>query len=145
MDYFQAWELVCGHVYRKYGNMSLMFADPRLLQWLAWFRTVVNEPVVINTYGNGGTLTQRGYRCNLCSLVKDATCADNLYLSAHTRFQAVDFNVHGMDEEEIIEWTDKRQGSMPVPIRIELGTVGWVHVDVAVPIKSNSKIIYFRT
>lgn len=67
--------------------------------------------------------------------------ADEMYLSAHTRFQAVDFNVDDMGDEEIRQWIDRHKNDMPVNIRIEKGTVGWVHVDVAND--GFNKIIYF--
>lgn len=143
MDYFQPHELVCRHVYSKYGNMSLMFADARLLQWLWWFRTTVNRPVYINNYMHGGKYSQRGYRCNLCTLFKDKTFNGELYLSAHTRFQAVDFNVNDMGDEEIRQWIDRHKQDMPVPVRIEKNTVSWVHVDVSVPLNTYNKITYF--
>jgi hypothetical protein len=143
VDYFQPWELVCRHVYSKYGNMSLMFADARLLKWLEWFRAAIDRPVTVNTYMHAGKYSQRGYRCNLCSLVKDKTFADEMYLSAHTRFQAVDFNVSDMMDEEIRQWIDRNKRDMPVPVRIEKNTVGWVHVDVAVSPGTYDKIIYF--
>lgn len=141
MDNFRAHELVCPHVYRKYGERSLTFADLRLIKWLSWFREAIDRPVIVNTYGDGGTMTQRGYRCNLCSLVKDKTLADEMYLSAHTRFQAVDFNVPDMNDEEIRQWIVRHKDKMPVNIRIEANSVGWVHVDVAND--SYNKIINF--
>ena len=139
--YFQVHELVCSHVYRKFGNKSLQFADPRLLEWLDWFRDLIDRPVIVNNYGTGGKYSQRGYRCNLCSLFKDKTFAGEMYLSAHTRFQAVDFNVNDMGDEEIRQWIDRHKDEMPCNIRIEKNTVGWVHVDVAND--TYNKIIYF--
>ena len=141
MEHFRAWELVCPHVYRKYGEQSLMFADIRLLRWLEWFRDIIDRPVTVNTYINGGLLTQRGYRCNLCSLVETKTLAGEMYLSAHTRFQAVDFQVDDMLDEEVRQWIDRHREVMPVNIRIENNTSGWVHVDVAND--GYQKIIYF--
>ena len=144
MEEFEVHELVCNHIYRIHGATSLKFADPRLLKWLSWFRTEINLPVYINNYGfpGGGGFSQRGYRCNLCSLVKDKTDAGQLYLSAHTRFQAVDFNVEGMLDEEIRQWIERHKSQMPGYIRVEKNTVGWVHVDVAND--TYQKIIYFE-
>jgi hypothetical protein len=139
--YFQVWELVCRHVYRKYGDKSLMFADTRLLKWLEWFRVTIDRPVTVNTYGNAGKYSQRGYRCNLCSLVKDKTDLNELYLSAHTRFQAVDFQVNDMGDEEVRQYLERHKSGMPCNIRVERGTVGWVHVDVAND--TYDKLIYF--
>jgi hypothetical protein len=126
MMYFQVHELVCPHVYRSFGDRSLMFADPRLLTWIEWFRNTIARPITVNTYGNAGKYSQRGYRCNLCSLVKDKTALDELYLSAHTRFQAVDFQVNDMLDEEVRQYLERHKNEMPVNIRVERGTVNWV-------------------
>jgi len=138
---FAAHELVCSHVYHKFGDRSIMFADTRLLKWLEWFATTIGRPIVINSYGTGGKYSQRGYRCNLCSLVKDKTDAGQMYLSAHTRFQAVDFNVSDMLDEEIRQWLERNKMRMPVNIRVERGTTGWVHVDMVND--TYNKLIYF--
>ena len=142
MTHFKAHELVCSHVYRKYGDKALMFADPRLLEWIEWFREAIGLPVTINTYGAGGKYSQRGYRCNMCQLVREKTVDNVMYLSAHTRFQAVDFNVADMLDEEIRQWLERHKKEMPHPIRIESDTRGWVHVDVSTD--SFQKITYFE-
>ena len=138
---FMTQELVCPHVFKKWGDRAMMFADPRLLEWLEWFRKEIGKPVVVNTYTYGGKYSQRGYRCNLCSLVKDKTTANVMYLSAHTRFQAVDFNVPGMSAEEVRQWIYTRRHEMPHKIRIEMDTVEWIHVDVAN--NTDNPIVYF--
>jgi len=143
MDNFRAHELVCSHVYKKYGEAALNFADPRLLIWLDWFRDDINLPVTVNNYMSEGKYSQRGYRCNLCSLVADKTKKNEMYLSAHTRFQAVDFNVKDMLEEEVRQYIDRNKHRMPVNIRVERGTVGWVHVDVACS-DIGPKLTYFN-
>jgi hypothetical protein len=74
--------------------------------------------------------------------VKGKSDKNVLYASAHTRFQAVDFSVHGMVTSEIIAWIEKNKRAMPVKIRIELKTNGWVHVDVCNT--SNQEITYFN-
>lgn len=142
MTGFLTHELVCPHVYKKYGDRSLQFADPRLLFWLDWFRKEIGKPVTVNTYGYSGKYSQRGYRCNMCSLVKDKTAANIMYLSAHTRFQAVDFNVAGMSDEEVRQWIYTRRHEMPCHIRVELDTAGWTHVDVVND--TDAPIIYFN-
>jgi hypothetical protein len=119
-----------------------MFADPRLLEWLEWFRGAIGLPVTINTYGAGGKYSQRGYRCNMCQLVREKTVGNVMYLSAHTRFQAIDFNVADMLDEEIRQWLERHKKEMPHPIRIESDTRGWVHVDVSTD--SFQKITYFE-
>ena len=121
-----------------------MFADPRLLKWLDWFREAIGKPVTINTYGTGGGYTQRGYRCNICPIVRDKSIDNDMYLSAHTRFQAVDLSVDGMDDEQVRTWIKDHAKEMPCRARIENKTVGWTHVDVAVDPASKELITYFN-
>lgn len=142
MEFFDTSELVCPHAYRVHGDAAMKFADPRMLKWLAWFRAAVMRPVYVNNYQWGGDKSQRGYRCNLCQLVKNKTTSGQLYLSAHTRFQAVDFAVKDMGSEETRQWIAHHANQMPVNIRVERGTIGWVHVDVSNI--TGQKIIYFN-
>ena len=137
--YFDVRELVCPHVYERYGERSLQFIDPRLRDWLFWFRTTINKPVTINNWHKGGQFSQRGLRCNMCDLFKNKT---NLYLSGHVMFRALDFNVEGMTDDEVRDWIEEHKNEMPVNIRIENATAGWVHIDVN-NITVN-KLIYFN-
>lgn len=130
MDDFKVHELVCPHIYRIYGDRALAFADPRLLKWLDWFRNAIEKSVIVNDYYWQGNFTQRGMRCNLCPLVSEKSRQGIPYASAHTRFQAVDFNVRDMYPEEIRQWIERHKHDMPVKIRIERDTATWVHVDV---------------
>lgn len=141
IDNFEAHELVCPHIYEKYGEDSLKFIDPRLKTWIEWFRATIDRKMTVNNYGFGNTWKQRGYRCNLCQIVKDKSFIGQLYLSAHTRFQAIDFDVDDMLAEEVRQWIDRHKKQMPVNIRIEAG-VHWVHIDVCN--ETIEKIIYFK-
>jgi hypothetical protein len=139
-------ELVCKHVYDEFGGDSLKLADYRLIEWLRWFRDAIDRPVFINNWIHGGDFSQRGYRCPQCQMVKDAVIAKKIYLSAHTRFQAVDFDVEGMLAEEVRQWIERNKKYMPVSIRVEKN-VSWIHVDVATGKEFDKKpycqIIYF--
>ena len=141
IDNIRPEELVCRHIYSVHGRESLKFADERLLKWLQWFRKTIKQEVYINNWNTGGQFSQRGYRCNLCSLVAEKTATGKIYASAHTRFQAVDFEVDDMSSEEVRQWIDRNKENMPVNIRIER-SVNWVHVDVASD--SIEKITYFN-
>lgn len=143
MDYFEPHELLCPHVFKRDDEGGLKFMDPRLREWLLWFRKTINRPVYINNYAWGGGMSQRGYRCNLCSLVADKTKTKVLYASAHMRFQALDFNVRDLTPEEVRQWIEVHKEEMPHGIRIENDTDTWVHVDVVN--ETNKKIIYFVT
>lgn len=125
-DYFNIKELVCKEVADKHGEKAWAFFDPRLLETLLFIRGNLGKPITINTWASGGSYSQRGYRCNLCSLVKEKK---TLYCSAHMRGMAVDFDVKGMSAEAVRQWLINNAYRLPYPIRLEKDTT-WVHVDV---------------
>lgn len=145
IDNFEAWELVDPFIYEKYGEDSLKFIDPRLRKWIEWFREAIDRQVFVNNYKRVPKpcriYKERGYRSNLSEIVREKNDKEELYLSAHTRFQAIDFDVEDMSAEEIRQWIDRHKQEMPVSIRIEKG-VSWVHVDVCNC--TYEKIIYFE-
>ena len=132
--HFQLHELVCKHIYDKYGQTAWQFIDPRLIKTMDWIWKKLAEekgenPVIeINNYYWGGSDTQSGVRCNLCNLVKSKTDKGQVYMSAHITAQADDFSVKGMTAEEVRNWLVRNQDELPYPIRLESG-VNWVHLD----------------
>ena len=127
--YFELHELVCDHIYHKYGHTAWQFIDPRLKITIDWIREHIDRSVYINNYEWGGNQTQSGVRCNLCRLVKTKTDKNSVYMSAHITAQAVDFSVVGMTAQEVRDWLVEHQDELPYPIRLE-DDVDWVHLDV---------------
>ena len=102
--YFSVKELVCKHVYERYGENAAMFLDEKLIETLNVIREqILCAPMTVNNWHAGGNFTQRGLRCNICELVKSKTDAGKLYLSAHMLGKAVDCNVEGMTAEEAVK------------------------------------------
>ena len=126
--YFILQELVCEHVYNKYGETAWQFLDPRLVLTLDWIRAEFDKPIEINTYHWGGRDTQSGLRCNLCDFVKKKTLKNKVYMSAHVEGQAADFSIKGMTAAEVRKWLKQHEDRLPYPIRLEDG-VNWVHLD----------------
>lgn len=146
-DYFKIEELVDKATVNKYGQVRCWsFFDPRLLENLYWVRKAINSPITANNWLFGGSFTQRGLRTNLSSIVKNKTLNGRLYLSAHVRGAAVDFDVKGMEAEEVRNWLVANQANLPHPIRLEHkknGTpISWVHMDVD-HIEENPKVYLF--
>ena len=75
-DYFDIQELVCRHVYEKFGDIAWQFFDNRLLETLLVIREKLGKPIYVNNWQVGGNLTQRGLRCNACQLVAEKTRLD---------------------------------------------------------------------
>lgn len=136
--HFTIKELVCPHVYQKYGERAWMFLDSRLILNLDTIRERLNRPITVNT----GSLTQRGLRCPQCQIVKDKIKAGELYMSAHTMGKAVDFDVEDMEADEVRLWLARYGGLLPYPIRLEKD-VNWVHLDVF-PNTENLKVYFFN-
>ena len=129
-DYFHAKEVVCPDVYDKFGLYSWQFFDPRLLDVMLVIREKTGLPVVVNNWGKGGNLTQRGLRCHLCPMMKEKTRLEKLYMTAHSFGMAWDFNVVGQTVEETHRWIVNNQILLPHPIRLEEPDgVNRVHLD----------------
>lgn len=125
--YFKIEELVCRHVYEKFGDKAWMFIDSRLVETLNLLREkILGVPMIINTWKDGGGYSQRGLRCNRCQLVREKTAP---YLSAHVLGKGVDFNATGMTSDQVRSAIVKAQVLLPYPVRLERD-VSWVHLDV---------------
>lgn len=138
--FFKIHELVCPHVYERFGEKAWDYFDIRLLETLLFIRTELNMPMTVNNWKGGGMISQRGLRCNLCSEVKSKTYA---YLSSHIFGKGIDFVVKGMTANAVRDWITKHQDKLPYPIRLEVGPkVTWVHLDVCN--ETDKKIVYFN-
>jgi hypothetical protein len=127
-EYFTIDELVCPHVYDKFGDIAWQFFDQRLLITLDLIRERLNKPIFINDWQVHGHIHQSGFRCIQCDLVKKAISEGRLYVSAHMTGQAADFDVEGMLADEVRLWIAKNEKILPYPIRLEAG-VSWIHLD----------------
>lgn len=127
--HFKLHELVCKHIYDKYGEQAWQFLDPRLIIIIDWIREQLDKPIEINNYEFGGNDTQSGIRCNMCHLVKSKTDKGTVYMSGHNEGQAVDFSVKDMTAEAVRNWLVRNQEDLPYSIRLE-ANVKWIHCDV---------------
>ncbi len=124
--YFDVRELVCRHVWGRFGNGSWDFFDTDLLKALLWLRLLVGRPVYVNNWVSGGVYDERGLRCNMCGTVRGKGWC---YMSMHIFGKAVDCTVDGMDAWSVRSLIMENADSLPCGIRLEDG-VNWVHLDV---------------
>jgi len=122
-------ELVCPHVYEKYGAFAYNFFDPRLLITVETLRDRINKAVFINNWQEHGPFSQRGLRCPECQIPKDYAAKGILYMSAHPLGKGFDFDVEGLLAGEVREWIKVHANWWPYPIRLEDG-VTWIHLDL---------------
>ena len=67
-----------------------------------------------------------------------------VYLSAHILGKAIDFNVEGLTSNEVNKAVVDNADKFEYPIRLEINTNGWSHIDVYQPYCSEAKIIEFN-
>ena len=134
--YFNIKELVCPHVYEKFGERAWIFLDTMALRLLLVLRRdILKVPLVCNTK----TLTQRGLRCNRCEIVRDKTSP---YLSAHVTGKGFDLSSPAMSAEEMRLMIAENVELLPCKVRIEQD-VTWLHIDCYDEMQV-SKIRYFK-
>lgn len=141
--YFKVQELVCPHVYSRFGDTAIQFFDKGILDTLLFIREHIGMPIYINNWMWGGNKSQRGLRCNVCALVKEKTSLEKPYLSAHLLGRGIDFNVKGMSAEEVRNWLEDMKNGLPCKIRVE-DEVSWVHIDTSSYGMGSNKITYFK-
>ena len=137
-------ELVCPHVWNRYGEKSIKFFRKEALETLDVIRNViVCAPLIIN---NGSTLTQRGLRCNICDLVAKKTKAGKLYLTAHWFGAGFDISSPKYTANQLRDLILKNQDKLPYKIRIEspIDAPTWVHFDVLCDPNQKEKVYIFR-
>lgn len=134
--FFDVSELVCPHTFARFGEKSWQFFDTATLKTLLVLRAeILRVPMTINA----GDSTQRGLRCNLCSIVKGQK---KQYLSAHLMGKGFDVVSNEMTAQEMRDKIFESADKLPVPIRIEDG-VSWLHFDTFDPSNSKNKITFF--
>ena len=128
--FFDIRELVCPHTFAAFGERSWQFFDKDALELLLVLRRdIVKAPMLINNWHTGGKFSQRGFRCNICQLVKDKTLKGKIYLTSHANGAAFDFDAAGMTSEEVRKLVESKKDLLPCNVRME-DAVSWCHIDI---------------
>ena len=134
--FFQVRELVCSHVFSKWGERSWQFLSTDYLHNLLVIRRdILQMPMMCNHDG----AEQRGLRCNMCKMVKEKKAA---YLSSHILGRAGDFSVQGLTAQEARSRIRAMQNLLPYPMRME-GGVSWLHIDTLPQFGIEAKVYEF--
>ena len=104
----------------QYDGMAPLAMDERILISIDSLRDFFGVPITINNYSKG--LSYRGLRTPICPQYKPN--------SQHSFGRAIDFDVQGMDAENVRQTILKNQSKFPLISRMEIGTE-WVHIDCA--------------
>lgn len=128
--YFDIRELVCKHTSQKFGSeKSWQFLDTEILHTILIIRRdILKKGMVCNNYHSGGPYSERGLRCNICSIPKGKTTSGQIYLSSHCNGAGFDFTIMGMTAEEARQAIERNAHLLPYPVRLE-DKVSWLHID----------------
>lgn len=128
--YFDIRELVCQHTFNAFGEKSWQFFDRDFLEMLLVLRRdVLQAPMTVNNWHVGGKFSQRGFRCNICQLVRDKTIAKRIYLTAHANGAAIDADMQGLTAQQARAKIKENASLLPVNVRCE-ANVSWLHIDI---------------
>lgn len=122
--HFKIQELVPPSVHNKWGYAAWWFIDQELCKTIDELRELFGTSITINDWSWGGEFTQSGYRNTQSEYYNE--------FSAHSFGKAADLKISGYKSLVAIEMikTWKKEGKLKFLTRLELGTDGWVHVDV---------------
>ena len=135
--YFDIDEMVCPHTLAKWGEQSWQFLDTDFLHCLLVIRRDILKRAM---WCNGNGKTERGLRCNRCSIVRGKS---GVYLSAHCLGKAGDFTITGMTAEQARMKIKENAHLLPCNIRVEEG-VSWLHFDVLPQYGVTAKVYGFK-
>lgn len=136
--YFDIDELVCPHTIERWDDRAWQFLDTDYLHCLLIIRRdILKKPMWCN--GNGKT--ERGLRCNRCSIVRGKS---GVYLSSHCLGKAGDFTITGMTAQQARELIKQNASLLPCNIRMEKG-VSWLHFDVLPQYGVTAKVYEFAS
>lgn len=135
--YFHIKDLVCNHVFSKFGELAWDFLQTEYLHTILVLRTeILNKPMICNNYLSAQY--QRGLRCNMCNIVSSKKTA---YMTAHIQGNAGDFTVYGYTAEQTRNIIVAQKDKLPYNIRLE-GGVNWLHVDTRN--YTTNKVVIFK-
>lgn len=130
--YFKLYELLPPSIYKN-EQEGWELLDERLLKTMDVIREILCVPLIANTWLQGGTFTQRGYR--------EQSSSTGAPKSQHKIGRALDIVSNKMSADEMRKKIIENKDQLPYNIRIEDG-VSWLHVDVKE--ENSSKIYLFK-
>jgi hypothetical protein len=118
--HFKIYELVPPELITLPEDYLWGLFDENLLRVIDRLREDLGKPITINTWKNKGEFSLRGFRPK-----NSKVGAIN---SPHKKGKALDFDVKGMNAQEVRDYIVKHQTKYPEIKRMEKD-VTWVHID----------------
>lgn len=129
--YFKIQELVCPHVYKKYGDKAWEFFNKELLKDLDTVREVLGVVITINNWHIKGQYKESGNRCPFCSILAKKIDNKELNMSMHNLCQAFDLKPKGLEIKKAVDMIMDNVHRFKIIKRIENPnhTPTWLHID----------------
>ena len=140
--FFDIEELVCDHTVAAYKDRAWRILDTDYLHALLVIRRdILKRPMCCNSR----SAHQRGFRCNMCQLVKSK---NKIYVTPHGLGKAGDFTVIGMTAQQARELIKQNASILPCKVRLERwdstgAEISWLHIDT-IDEAQNPKVYEFR-
>ena len=94
-NYFHIEEFVPPQIFKKFGENSIWFIDPKIIAIATAYREFFGVPVHINDWHSGGKMTYRGYRPPRVNVGAE--------YSQHKMGRAFDCNIGKMTSKEMYD------------------------------------------
>lgn len=118
-------EFVPKKIYYQKGIKPEWFVRPNMVKSAQLFRSIVDKPVIINNWWDGGEFQYSGYR--------DPACKEGSTLSQHRAFNAEDLKCGGMtgaDMFEVVKFHFKEFNKLGITtVENPASTPTWLHLD----------------
>ena len=119
-------EFVGPEVYQKFGDKSMWFIDPKIIDIAQLVRNLTHRPVTINNWHNQGHYKESGLR--------SMTTKTGAKYSQHKYGRAIDIKVDGMNVQEVYDVImtniDLFRAAGLTTIEDIEKTPTWIHLDV---------------
>lgn len=133
--YFEIEEFVPPQIFKQYGQRSIWFIDPKIVDIATAYREFFEVPVRINNWHNGGPYSYRGYRPPRVNIGSE--------YSQHKFGRAFDCNIGTMNAKQMFDEVSKNYAHFEkfglTTLENYKFTDGWLHSDCR--ITNNDKLL----
>ena len=119
-------EFVPKEIYEKFGERSIQFVDPKIIQVVQTLRELLGKSITVNNWHSGGQYNESGFRT--------PNTSTGAGLSQHKFGRAADIKVDGMTSKEVYDFIIKHKAFLMPKGLTTLENINatptWVHCDV---------------
>ena len=135
---FYLQEFIDPDTYKRFGESSIWFIDPRIITLAQFIRERLAKPCTINNWNGGGQYHYSGFR--------PPDCPIGATLSQHRFGRAIDLKVSGMEADEVradiqSHWDLYHKATALTTMEHEDFAPTWTHLDIRTTNSDELKIV----